>query len=252
MFDFHARTLFPIEALSGTLSLEAELAEIYGSTSHAPNLNSLARTDIGQQGAAARAVLSRGPWEAEIEGGYASGDSNPFDDSATQFQFNRDFKVGLVLFDEVLLFQTQNSARRLANPALSGRPPPGIDLLPTEGAVANAMYLKPTFRFRPSLFGGRLRIVGSVLLARAPEPYVDPYQSFVSSVALNPFGAPAGKNYGVEIDGAVSWRAKILGSLGYELGVQAGRLFPGNAFRLADGSTMAPVNALRFRGTLVF
>jgi len=252
LVDLHVRTLFPIEWLGGTLSLEAEAAEVYGNTTHAPNLSALFRTQVAQQGAAARALLSRGTLEAELEAGYASGDSNPFDDAYTQFQFNRDFKVGLVLFDEVLLFQTQNAARRLADPNLSARPPPGIDLLPTEGAVANALYLKPTLRWRPSLFGGRLRLVGSVLFARAAEPYVDPYSTFVASAPLNPFGAEPGRNYGTEIDGAISWRARLRGNFGYELGAQAGRLFPGNAFRMADGSRLPPVNAVRFRATLVF
>jgi hypothetical protein len=252
LFDLHARVLFPLEWLGGTLSLEAEAAERYGNTTHSPNLSALFRTQIAQQGAAARALLSRGTWEAELEAGYASGDSNPFDDTDTAFQFSRDFKVGLVLFDELLQFQTQNAARRLADPRMSARPPPGVDLLPSEGAVVNALYLKPTLRWRPSLFAGRLRLVGSVLLARAAEPYVDPFSTLVAGTPLNPFGAEPGKNYGTEIDGAVSWRARLSGGAGYELGAQAGRLFPGNAFRLADGSRMAPVNVVGFRATLVF
>jgi hypothetical protein len=160
--------------------------------------------------------------------------------------------VGLVLFDEVLLFQTQNAAARLAGPSLGARPPAGIDLLPTEGAVANALYLKPTLRWRPSLLRGRLRLVGSVLFARAAQAYVDPYTTFLEGTPLNPFGAPPGKYYGTEIDGAVSWRALLAGGFGYELGVQAGRLFPGSAFQMADGSRMGPVNAVRFRVTLMF
>jgi hypothetical protein len=249
--DLHARTLFPVEWLGGTVSLEAEAAGIFGNTTHAPNLSSL-RTQVSQQGAVGRALISRGTLETELEAGYASGDANPFDDASTEFQFNRDFKVGLVLFDELLLFQTQNSARRLADPNLGARPPPGIDLLPTEGAVANALYLKPTLRWRPSLFGGRLRLVGSVLFAWAAQPYVDPYSTFVASTPLNPFGASPGRNYGTEIDGAISWRARLRGKVGYELGAQAGRLFPGNAFLMADGSHLPPVNAVRFRATLMF
>src|SRR5205814_10196177 len=110
-----------------------------------------------------------GQFEAEMEGGFASGDANPFDDQATGFQMNRDFKVGLVLFDEVMLFQTQNAARRLSDPALVGASPPGLDLLPTEGAVTNALYLKPTLRWKPDFLSGRLRFVGSMLCARAPQ-----------------------------------------------------------------------------------
>ena len=98
--------------------------------------------------------------EAELEAGYASGDSNPFDDASTGFSFNRDFKVGLVLWDEVMLFQSQNGAARLADPNLVGRPPNGVDLLPTEGAVTNALYLKPTVRWRPALLDGKVLVAG--------------------------------------------------------------------------------------------
>jgi hypothetical protein len=251
LFDLHARTLFPVAALGGVISLEAEAAELYGSTTHSPNLSGL-RTDIAQQGAAARAVFSRGTIEGELEAGYASGDSNPFDGVSTQFQFNRDFKVGLVLFDEVLQFQTQNAASRLADPRFNARPPSGIDLLPTQGAVTNALYLKPTVRWRPSLFAGRLRLVASVLFARAAEPYVDPYNTYFASAPVNVFGASTGRNYGTEIDAAASWRVRLGGTLAYELGVQAGRLFPGNAFQFADGSRLSAVNAVRFRATLEF
>jgi len=189
---------------------------------------------------------------AEIEGGYASGDANPFDGASTGFQFNRDYKVGMVLFDEVLLFQSQNAARRIADPRLSGRPPVGIDLLPTEGAVTNALYLKPTLRYSPPVFGNRFRLVGSVLFARAAQLPTDPFQSYVSSTQLNVFGANPGRDYGVEIDGAIAYRTRLADPFGLEIGLQAGHLFPGNAFRRADGSAMAGVTATKLRATLSF
>ena len=118
--------------------------------------------------------------------------------------------------------------------------------------MTNALYVKPTLRFRPSLFGGRLRLVASALFAWAAQPYLDPYSTFVGSTALNPFGATPGRNYGTEIDGAISWRARLGGKVGYELGAQAGRLFPGDAFLMADGSHLPPVNAVRLRATFLF
>jgi hypothetical protein len=251
-FDFHARTLFPLGSFGGILSLEAEGVEVWGGTSHGANLNSFATAKVAQQGAAARALVSRGPFEAEIEGGYASGDANPFDGSSTGFQFNRDYKVGMVLFDEVLLFQSQNAARRIADPQLAGRPPVGIDLLPTEGAVTNALYLKPTLRYTPPVLGSKFRLVGSVLFARAAELPTDPYQSIVSAAQLNVFGAAPGRDYGVEIDGAVGYRTRLGDPFGLEIGLQAGHLFPGNAFRRPDGSVMAGVTATKLRATLTF
>ncbi|HEY6049871.1 MAG TPA: hypothetical protein VIZ58_01380, partial [Thermoanaerobaculia bacterium] len=129
---------------------------------------------------------------------------------------------------------------------------PGIDLVPTEGAVTNAMYLRPTLRWTPPWLGGRVRIVGSAVFARAPQPVSDPYQSLVSGTRLNAFGAPAGQAYGTEIDAAVSFRSKIADPVGIEVGVQAGHLFPGNAFRRADGSNMPGITATKLRATLLF
>jgi hypothetical protein len=251
VFDAYLRHARPLQ--SGLLlSVEGEAAQVYGGTSHAPNLSALGTTQISQQGAALKLGAAKGTVEGELEGGYASGDANPFDAQANAFMMNRDYKVGLVLFDQVLMFQSQNAARRLSNPKLVGTPPPGLDLLPTEGAVTNALYLKPTLRWKPPLWNGSLRLVGSVLLARAPQPVLDPYQTLVSSAPVNSFGHAAGQNYGTELDGAASYLGRISGALGYEVGVQAGYLFPGNAFTRSDGTRMPGAYATRFRGTLTF
>lgn len=253
IFDAHARALFELGLFGGsTLAVEGEGAQVYGGTSHATSLAAPVSTRISQQGGALRAVLSVSQLESEIEAGYASGDSSPFSGESNAFAMSRDYKVSLVLFDEVLLFQSQNAARRLADPRLSGRPQPGIDLIPTEGAVTDALYLKPTLRYRPAALGGRVRFVGSLLWARAPRPYVDPYNSLLSSRPLNPFNAPAGQSYGVELDSSVSYRERFGTQLGVELGLQGGVLFPGNAFNLADGTRMARAYAAKLRATLTF
>jgi len=252
-FDAYLRHAMPLEKLGGSvLFLEGEAAQIYGGTSHAPNLAAPGTTRVSQQGAALRAGLAKGQIETELEGGYASGDANPFDDQSNGFMMNRDYKVGLVLFDEVLLFQSQNAARRLSDPNLVGTPPPGLDMLPTEGAVSNAFYLKPTLRWKPPWLGGRVRAVGSLLFARAPQPVIDPYQALISSSGNNTFGHTAGRNYGIEVDLGLGYRARLSGPLGWETGVQFGYLFPGNAFTRADGSSMPGAYALRVRATVVF
>lgn len=250
VYDAHLRHTQPLEN-GVVLSFEGEAAQIYGGTNHAPTLAALGQTRVTQQGAALRAGAARGQFEAELEAGYASGDANPFDDESTSFQMNRDFKVGLVLFDEVLMFQSQNAARRLSDPKLVGAPPQGLDLLPTEGAVSNALYLKPTLRFKPRALPG-LRFVGSAVLARAPQPVLDAYQALVSSASKNAFGQNAGRNYGVELDGAAGYQAKLSPALGFETGVQAGYLFPGNAFDRPNGGRMPGAWALRLRATLTF
>ena len=253
IFDGTARTTQTYPAQDLQVSIEGEAAAVTGGTSHATNLNALSSVKIDQQGAAGRIRFGLPQLEAEMEIGYASGDSNPFDDASSGFSFNRDFKVGLVLWDEVMLFQSQNGAARLADPHLVGRPPNGIDLLPTQGAVTNALYLKPTLRWRPALLGGRVRLVGSILWARAPEPVVDPYQALLVSAPRNAYGAAAGQDYGFELDAAVSYREKLFNNkLGVELGAQYGVLFPGDVFARPDGSTLGKVVAFKLRGGLQF
>jgi hypothetical protein len=250
--DFHARTLFPLESVGGIVSLEAEGLTLWGETSHGANLNSFSSAKVSQQGAAGRALYSRGRIEAEVEGGYASGDANPFDGNATAFQFNRDYKVGMVLFDEVMLFQSQNAAQRIADPRLAGRPPIGVDLLPTEGAVTNAIYVKPTLRYNPPIFGSRFRLVGSALFAWAAQLPTDPYQSMVTSAPRNVFGATPGKDYGVELDASIAYRLRLADPFGLEIGAQGGHLFPGSAFLRPNGTTMAGATAAKLRATLTF
>jgi hypothetical protein len=58
--------------------------------------------------------------------------------------------------------------------------------------------------------------------------------------------------YGTEVDAAISFRSKISDPVGIELGLQAGHLFPGNAFRRVDGSTMTGITATKVRATLLF
>jgi hypothetical protein len=252
-FDLHFRHAEAVPSLGGTmLSIEGEAAQLYGGTSHAPNLTTPGTTRISQQGAVLRGLAAKGVFEGEIEGGYASGDANPFDDQSTAFQMSRDYKVGLVLFDQVLFFQSQNAARRLSDPALFGKPPPGLDLLPTEGAVTNALYLKPTLRWKPPLGAGSFKFVASALFARAPQPVIDPYQALVRSSVLNAFAHTAGQNYGIELDGAAQYFARLVDNMGLETGVQFGYLIPGDAFTQQNGARMPGQKALRLRMTLTF
>jgi hypothetical protein len=252
-FDAHFRHADAVSALDGTvLSVEGEAARLYGGTSHAASVGAPGTTRISQQGAVLRVLAARSQFEAEVEGGYASGDGNPFDDQSNEFQMSRDYKVGLVLFDRVLLFQSQNSARRLSDPALFAKPPSGLDFLPTEGSVANALYLKPTFRWKPAFHGGSFRFVASALFAHAPEPLIDAYHFFVSSAALNGFGRAAGQNYGLELDGAAGYTARLTGNFGFETGLQFGYLFPGDAFTTQTGARMPAQRALRLRATFTF
>ena len=252
-FDLYASRLEPIAPLDALLTLELEAAINDGAATHLASLDAPGSVAILQGGGIARARLGVRQWEAEVEAGYASGDANPFDSTSNGFSFNRDSKVSLVLWDEVMLFQTQNAAARLASPALGARPPNGLELLPTEGAVTDALYLKPTLRYRPVWLRGKVRLLAAALWSRAPTPVIDAYQAYIHSAPLNAFGAAAGRNYGVELDGAISWRDRFFTDrLGLELGAQYGVLFPGDVFDKPDGTRMGKAVAAKLRAGVEF
>ena len=90
---------------------------------------------------------------AQVEVGYASGDANPDDDTEKRFVFDPNHKVGLLLFDEVMRWQTararpprrtRNLAERLAPAARAS------NLLPSNGGVFGAQYIYPTAIYRPT------------------------------------------------------------------------------------------------------
>src|SRR5438046_2298913 len=58
VFDAHLRHSQEVQGL--VLSVEGEAAQIYGGTSHAPNLSAPGTTRVSQQGAALRAGVARG------------------------------------------------------------------------------------------------------------------------------------------------------------------------------------------------
>src|SRR5581483_2423689 len=47
---------------------------------------------------------------AQVEVGYASGDADPYDTSEKRFVFDPNHKVGLLLFDEVMRWQTARAS----------------------------------------------------------------------------------------------------------------------------------------------
>lgn len=177
---------------------------------------------------------------AQIELGYASGDADPHDGTQRRFVFDPNHRVGLLLFDEVLRFQTARSATAAADPLLTNgnRPTPGVDLLPTNGGVAGAQYVNPTFIFRPRHF---LDIKGGMVVAQATSEVVDPYRLATEGSYVNYRGGDRRKkDLGVEFDAGFEARFPLDYALQATLGAQAGILLPGAAFENADGDRLPP------------
>lgn len=256
-FDFFVEYKQQIPALGGEFYGAFEGVHVTGDTNHVRNLscsgqNAESRCNISQQGAVAKVGVVGDVVGWELLGGYASGDGNPFDENVTNFRFDRDFKVGLILFDQVMAWQSAAAVRRAADPELTNGPAAGVDLLSTGGSVTNAIFIQPTVRARLSR---HLTFRSSVLWARSPQRYTDPLWTNRNSAKTNAFGAPAGQNYGVELDVGLDYRRPI-GSHDFIFGVHGGYFAPGNAFEMADGvdgfRRMDPVYLVKARTGFVF
>jgi hypothetical protein len=184
--------------------------------------------------------VSYGDLVAQLELGYASGDADPYDGTQRRFVFDPNHKVGLLLFDEVLRWQTARAATAAQDPLLTNatRPAPGIDLLPSNGGVFGAQYVNPTFIYRPRHF---LDVKAGMVIAQATSEIVDPYRLATQGSYLNYRGGDRRrKDLGVELDAGFEGRFPLDYDIKLLAGAQAGILFPGGAFENADGDRLPP------------
>ncbi len=221
-----------------------EVVGITGTSTQARN-DAAAVLQVRQLGLAVKTVYRVGRTRFLFDGGYASGDQNPGDDRLEAFRFDRDFKVGLVLFDHVLAYQSARSAVRASDPNLAGVPPEGTELLGTGGAVTGAWYLFPRLAFGANDW---LDLYGGPLFAFSTAKLADPFNTRLGGGApVNALGAAPGSYLGTELDlGAqVHWRPapEVLITLTGEGGV----FLPGDAFALPEGGLMGPVGFGRLR-----
>lgn len=247
--DVHGRfrELVPGEAHTYVYG-EAEAAYVIGSTDLLRGTEQ-APTQIRAYGGAARlgVVHTReapapgtdyGDLVGEMELGYASGDADPYDGTLKRFTFDPNHKVGLLLFDEILRFQTARSATAATDAALArtARPIAGADLLPSNGGVFGAQYVNPTFTYRPRPW---LDLKAGAVVAQSTAEVVDPYRVATSGVYAGYRGGNAKrKDLGLELDAGVQARLPLDYGLVGELGAQGGVLFPGEALEDAAGNAM--------------
>jgi hypothetical protein len=233
----------------------AEGAVVTGSTNtvrnHAcPGNTEDNRCAILQFGAVARAGLRGERVSFDLLGGFASGDGNPFDASLTGFRFDRDFKAGLILFDQVLAWQTAAMVRRAGDPLLLNVPNAGLELASTSGAITNALFLQPTVRVQAT---GRLQLVASLLWARAPQAYLDPLWTNRTSRQVNPWGVEAGRSYGAEFDAGANYARELSTGTRLLVGLAGGYFVPGDAFATdAAGARIDPVWLVKARTAVTF
>lgn len=223
-FDVFGRWEVPLYRMGADLRIQGEAVLLTGHTGQVtPN-----EADLLQLGWATRAEIRwRCPRVAlGLETGYASGDADPTDSEVRGFTFDPDYRVGFILFDDVLRLITARGAERLADPLQQGVAPALADSLPTDGAVRNAWYITPGVTWRPGPW--RLSLVG--LLAWASAPFLDVFNTFEAGGApRNHLRAPTGRFYGAEMSGSAHYDLDLPAGFTLTAGAQVGMFVPGAA-----------------------
>src|SRR5581483_5181441 len=210
------------------LSVGFETAGIVGTTTQARSVTAQGPSSVRQFGAVAKAAYRYKALQVSLDWGYASGDQNPQDDQQQGFRFDRDYKVGLVLFEQVLGYQSARSGLRASDAMLFGVAPEGVKLLPTGGAVYNAWYLFPRLKFGPTDW---LDLYGGPLFAFSTAQLTDPFNTSVMGGApYNYLGARPGSYLGTELDLGVQARWRPHRLLLITATIEGGVFLPGDAF----------------------
>ena len=234
-----------------TIKAEGELAWVLGDTTLGRN-NAFTGVDpatggsdpllVQQLGYVLRAGATYDPLNlgGELELGYASGDSNTNDGFVRNFTFDPDYNPSLILFDQLRAAETVAAAANASDPARVGIPADAVELVPTNGSVTNAIYLKPTIRFAWEDFGVRV----AALWAWAEEDVFDPYgsNSDGGGAALNYQGGDGSqRDLGLEFDVGVDYTYRLDTWAEFHASVQGGYLLPGSAFENAEGVRVDPI-----------
>lgn len=231
----------------GEVSAGLEVSAIAGSTSEISQAFSVITNDpvvsqpIRQLGARAVVRWDKPLYSLYLESDYASGDSDPATRSPlTQFRFAEDTNVGLLMFKQILAYQSARAAA--AGVALLqqlGATTFPVESIDTRGSFTNAFALFPQVDVHPVK---NLLVRGGVLVAWAPAEVVDPIASLQrrgnvpsKDVLVNFAGGSADNRfYGTEVDGRVQYR--MFDHFAADL--EGAVLFPGGALADENGDAV--------------
>lgn len=237
------------EPSGGRIRLAAEAMFAQGDTS-LTRTPTRTRAEVQQFLGAIELARVANDLDVVLEAGFASGDSNPEDGVERRATMDPDHRVGLVLFPEVLAWQTARSAWLAQNADVFGRPARGAELLPTNGGVSGATYLFPRAAVRPVDW---LDLRFAAVIGWSAVDVVDPYRLRAEGRSANFRGGdPSRRDFGLELDASVRVNIALSSDVTLHLGAEGGVLFPGGAFDDERGARMSEVGMGRLRGGVVF
>jgi hypothetical protein len=217
----------------GVLGATQEVSDAFHLVTNDPAVSQAIR----QLGGRAVVRYDRPKWTAYLETDYASGTSDTtLKGPLTQFHFAEDTNVGLLLFKQVLAYQTAREAAA-ATALLTSLHAPTIPVesIATKGALTDAFVLFPQADYRPIK---NVLLRGGVMFSWAPAGVFDPIATAerrssgqYQHIVVNYNGGVPGNYYGTELDGRAQWR--YLDHFAFDL--EGAMLFPGSALVDEDG-----------------
>ncbi len=221
------------------LRLMGEGALIVGTTGLAPS-PSFPEHDVLQSAAVARARWDAGltGLRLELDAGWLSGDDNIEDRTQNAFKANPNYQQGILMFSEVLGWQSGRARVTASDPLYVGYPSADLDRLATGGSVTSAITVFPKVGYRVA---DGLEVYGGALFAWSPRVPVDPFstrsvgggqpRNFLSQ-------APDGHALGTELDlGVVGTLAPADWPIVVALRAEYGLLLPGGALAGLDADS---------------
>lgn len=185
------------------LTVEGEAVAIMGRTSRAQSYNSPQGLAVRAGALVVQTKLGSERFDGHLNLGVASGDANADDKVSQDFVADRDFGVGMVLFDEFLGGVDAGTHGLLTDPQFSGQGPDGVELVANEGAWRRSAYLQPAVSVRPL---DQLELRAGAVVALATGPIAQPFYTFRNGgVPTNHLDQPtSGRMLGTELDWAIA------------------------------------------------
>ena len=181
-----------------------------------------------------------------LRAGLVSGDPDPTDGTDTGFSLDRDFNVGLILFDEVLAGVGARAAVQVEE--LTGR---DASALAREGGIGGGLFALPYLSYRPHPYVD-LRLGG--LLAAAPTG-IGAVQPVVGGLE-GLFTAAGSPLLGGELDVAVTLEVPVVPAAQqrtrFGIRLEYGHLFPGPALTEGWSEAVGGVDLFATRMGLTF